>query len=86
MESAGAVFLPETGKVENMGLKSFEYQSLSYDGSVDELGLLHCGFFICFGKGIESSQWSYYSDDVYIYSYASVRLVQRFDDSFVKTK
>ena len=96
MESAGAVFLPKTGNVrialyyygydfDVIGLGSCEYQSLSYnvDGSTPVGDVVYGGFAIEFGSlGMNDSKWIY---DISINMYHPVRLVQKIDDSFVKT-
>ncbi len=94
MESSGAVFLPPTGSViANMNnylkegafaSKCCEYHSLSYDGTLDKFGELHCGFSVRFDDGILSSKWDYPINTLDFYF--PVRLVQKIDDSFVKTK
>ena len=101
IESAGAVFLPETGcivkkmiidpnhlyeggAVSDVGCN---YHSLSYDGTVELIGLnkyLNGGFYIEFDYGTKGSKWSFRSDSRLQY-YHPVRLVQKLDDSFIKT-
>lgn len=91
----GKVYIDFSGvNIESSpGLTSggFEYQSLSYDGSAVEavLGSLYGGFYIDFdyyiesGHNILSSKWRCKSD--WFNYYQPVRLVQKIDNSFVKT-
>ena len=91
MESAGAVFLPTTGKVVvntnylhegALAIECCEYQSLSYDAIVDKYGDLQGGLYITFSN--LSSKW--HCNNSLIHFYNPVRLVQKIDGSFVKTK
>ena len=92
MESAGAVFLPQIGNVridlnlDYIALSSCDYQSLSYDVSGYTLGgdVIYGGFVLYFDYGMIDSKWTYYSDENN--TYYPVRLVQKLDESFVKTK
>lgn len=81
LESAGAVFLPETGTVDGNGMcfafKSCVYQSLSYNAIKGDILVVDLGTLIL------RSSWSV---EAYSNLYYPVRLVQKIDESFVKTK
>ena len=93
MESAGAVFLPETGSIVKitttepiyLHLKEVvsdvgcHYHSLSYDGTD-----LRGGFYIEFDYSSVDSKWKFIRGSRPYY-YRPVRLVQKLDDSFIKT-
>ncbi|MBR2104305.1 MAG: hypothetical protein IJ894_12470 [Bacteroidales bacterium] len=88
MESAGAVFLPETGSIYGNNMSSFAfkscvYQSLSYNAIKGDVLKQVGGIVVDLGTLILRSSWSV---DAYSNLYYPVRLVQKIDDSFVKTK
>jgi hypothetical protein len=87
LESAGAVFLPETGTIYGndmcFAFKSCVYQSLSYNAIKGDILEQVGGIVVNLETLILRSSWSV---DAYHDLYYPVRLVQKIDESFVKTK